>query len=223
MSQTTDSIRPVTGRHWLLPTSYCRPSISLPYGWLARHCTGRRDGLSTFHVIDFAGNLGGTWTPVAKRSRGRHVSDLPPGHAHQHQAVCLRPANSRRSDTLTTRTILCLFSPYCPALALNRRKLPERFACRQLNPIRYVVRGASHQPHSAWQARPRRALAGIRQVLVLQGVTSSQIHTITRLRVANNAEFSSGQSHRNRTVTPIQPGESPIQQRSLLKSVSCTC
>ena len=170
--------------------------MGLPYGWLARRCAWRSDGLSTFHVIDFADNTGGTWTPVTVRSRGGHVIDPPPGHAHQHWAACLRPASFRRSGTFTTRTVLCVFSPYCPALALNRRKLPEGFACRHLNPIRYVVRGASHQPHSAWPARPRRALAGIRQVLVLQEVASSQVHTITRPRVADNAGLSCGQTSR---------------------------
>jgi len=47
-------------------------------------------------------------------------------------------------------------SPYHPTLALNGGGFPEGFSCHHLNPIRYIVRGASHQPHSAWQARPRR-------------------------------------------------------------------
>ena len=38
--------------------------------------------------------------------------------------------------------------------SLKRRR--KGFACHHLNPFRYIVRGASHQPHSAWQARPRR-------------------------------------------------------------------
>ena len=44
-------IYPTTGQRLLLPTSHCRPSIGLPYGWLAMHCTWRSDDLSTFHVI----------------------------------------------------------------------------------------------------------------------------------------------------------------------------
>jgi len=47
-------------------------------------------------------------------------------------------------------------SPYHPSLALNGGGLPDGFSCHHLNPIRYIVREASHRPHSAWQARPRR-------------------------------------------------------------------
>ena len=67
---------------------------------------------------------------------------------------------------LTARAALRLISPYCPILALNRMEFPEGFSCRHSNPIRYIVRGASHPVISATVARPRRRLAGICQVHV---------------------------------------------------------
>ena len=67
---------------------------------------------------------------------------------------------------LTARAALRLISPYCLILALNRMEFPEGFSCRHSNPIRYIVRGASHPVISATVARPRRRLAGIFQVHV---------------------------------------------------------
>ena len=57
---------------------------------------------------------------------------------------------------MTTLADIQLISPYHPSLALNGGGFPDGFSCRHSNPIRYIVRGASHQPHSARQARPRR-------------------------------------------------------------------
>jgi len=57
---------------------------------------------------------------------------------------------------MTALKVVQLISPYHPSLALNGGGFPDGFSCRHSNPIRYVVRGASHQPHNAWQARPRR-------------------------------------------------------------------
>ncbi len=68
----------------------------------------------------------------------------------------LRPVNPLRSAHFDDAADIQLISPYHPSLALNGGGFPERFACYHLNLIRYIVRGASHQPHSAWQARPRR-------------------------------------------------------------------
>ena len=97
----------------------------------------------------------------------RHVRDLHPDHACKNREACLRPNNSGRSVArLTARAALCLFSPYCPPLALNRTELPEGSSCYHSDPIRYIVREASHQSHSARPARSRRGLAGIRQVVV---------------------------------------------------------
>ena len=64
------------------------------------------------------------------------------------------------------REVLQLISPYYPILALNRMEFPEGFACHHLNPIRYIVREASHPVISATVARPLRRLVGIHQVYV---------------------------------------------------------
>ena len=96
----------------------------------------------------------------------RHVSNLHPDHPCKHTEAWLRPDSSSRSVArLTARAALCLFSPYCPPLALNRIELPEGSSCLPSDPIRYIVREASHQVHSAHPARSRRGLVGIHQVL----------------------------------------------------------
>ena len=57
--------------------------MGLPYGRLAIHRAWRTDGLSTFHVIAFTDNLGGTWTPAALRSRaGNHETCNLATHAN---------------------------------------------------------------------------------------------------------------------------------------------
>ena len=47
-------------------------------------------------------------------------------------------------------------SPYHSSLALNRGGFPEGSACHHFDPIRHIVRGASHPVISATVARPRR-------------------------------------------------------------------
>ena len=47
-------------------------------------------------------------------------------------------------------------SPYHSSLALNRGGFPEGLSCHHFNPIRYVVREASHPVISATVARSRR-------------------------------------------------------------------
>ena len=54
------------------------------------------------------------------------------------------------------RADIQLISPYHSSLALNRGGFPEGSACYHFDPIRYVVRGASHPVNSATVARPRR-------------------------------------------------------------------
>ena len=68
----------------------------------------------------------------------------------------LRPDNPRRSALIDDAAILYLISPYHPTLGLNGGGFPEGFACRHLNPIRYVVRRASNPVISATVARLRR-------------------------------------------------------------------
>ncbi len=54
------------------------------------------------------------------------------------------------------RADIQISSPYHSSLALNRGGFPEGSACHHFDPIRYVVRGASHPVISATVARPRR-------------------------------------------------------------------
>ena len=54
------------------------------------------------------------------------------------------------------RADILLISPYHSSLALNRGGLPEGSSCHHSDPIRYVVRGASHPVISATVARPHR-------------------------------------------------------------------
>ena len=41
----------------------------MPYGLPAMLCTWRRNGFSTFYVINLTDNLGGTWTPTVLQFR----------------------------------------------------------------------------------------------------------------------------------------------------------
>lgn len=68
LSHVPCSIRSITKRHLLLPTSQCRPSRGLPYGQLA---TLVRGGLTAFprSTGSHDGQLRGTWTPVTRRTR----------------------------------------------------------------------------------------------------------------------------------------------------------
>jgi len=45
-------IRPITGRHSLLPASYSRISDNVPYGFACPNVPGRKYGVSTFRVSD---------------------------------------------------------------------------------------------------------------------------------------------------------------------------
>jgi hypothetical protein len=57
-------------------------------------------------------------------------------------------------------------SPYHSSLALNRGGFPEGLSCHHFDPIRYLVRGASHPVISATAARHPRVLAETRQMRV---------------------------------------------------------
>ena len=83
------SIRLITKRLLLFPTFHCRSSIGLPYGRLAMRCTWRSNDFSTFHVIAFSDNLGGTSTPVALRSRaGNYETCNLATHANTRKHAC---------------------------------------------------------------------------------------------------------------------------------------
>ena len=49
--------------------SQCRHSYSMPCSLPAMLCTWRRNGFSTFYVINLTDNLGGTWTPTVFQFR----------------------------------------------------------------------------------------------------------------------------------------------------------
>ena len=99
---SSDSIRPVTGRHSLLPTSYDRRSMGLPCGWLAMLCVMAdrrpfhvpRDRLNGRRRWDM--DAGGHTIPC------RHVRDRTPGHACQHWVAVPRPDSFRRSSPVTS-------------------------------------------------------------------------------------------------------------------------
>jgi hypothetical protein len=131
----------------------------------ARRCTGRRDGVSTFHVLTLSDNLGGPWTPRKFQDPCRHVSDRQPLPTCKPGETRLQPDNpGRLVARLTTHKDLCLFSPYCPILALNRAGFPEESPPCGFLPIRYIVRRASHPVISATVARLPRIPAGPRWV-----------------------------------------------------------
>ena len=57
---------------------------------------------------------------------------------------------------MTTFTTIQISSPYHLSLALNRGRFPEGFSRHRSNPIRYIVRRASHPVISPTVARLRR-------------------------------------------------------------------
>ena len=62
-------IRPITGRHSLLPASYSRISNNVPYGFACPNALGRKYEVSTFRVSDnYVGDLGPFYTPAAMLS-----------------------------------------------------------------------------------------------------------------------------------------------------------
>ncbi len=113
-------------------------------------------GVNTFHIVDPMGDLGATYTPEVQRFRaGSYRTCILTSCCLLWEAAFGLIILVGRSK-VTTHTVIQLISPYRPSLALNGGGFPDGFSCRHSNPFRYIVRGASHQPHSAWQARPRR-------------------------------------------------------------------
>ena len=71
-------IRPITGRHSLLPTSQARTAIGVPCGTLSQPGGRERYGVSTFHSEKYAG-LGACYRPGGYGPRGRSKrTSLPP-------------------------------------------------------------------------------------------------------------------------------------------------
>lgn len=141
-------IRPITGRHSLLPAiNPAPPTVCLTFS-PAHWAEIRGSHVPRFQLngqLRCGLNASGSLIPC------KHVGDLQPGHACKHWETCLHPANSGRVERPSNgaSTTIHLISPYCPALALNRTEFPEGFSCRHSNPIRYVVSEASYQVHNA--------------------------------------------------------------------------
>ncbi len=88
-------------------------TVGLPY-----IATWRSNDVSTFHAIDFSDNLGGTWTPVALRSRAGMLETCNLAtHANTRKHACdlLAPVGLYRADgacgPLTILTVLSNPSP----------------------------------------------------------------------------------------------------------------
>jgi len=138
----------------------------------ARNCSGRRHGVSTFHIFTLTDNLGGSWTPVEIGSRtGKLATCTSPTRVNTRKRVfdLLIPVGL---NNLTARKDLCLLSPYCPFLALNRVGFPEGVPPHGFFPFRYVVRRAPHPVISATAARLPKKPAGTRRVTSSASITS---------------------------------------------------
>jgi hypothetical protein len=94
-------------------------------------------------------DLGVFYTPVVQRFRAGswQTCNLTTCHIHRDAAFDLLILVGRISMTVFKN--IQLISPYHPSQVLNGVGFSEGFACRHLNPIRYIVRGASHQLHNA--------------------------------------------------------------------------
>jgi hypothetical protein len=136
LSHVSCSIRLITKRLLLLPTSQFRPSESMPYGLPAMPCAWRSDGLSTFHIIDH------------RRQRRRSLyagsPKIPYGHLYDPYPVCARlawkhafqPINPGRSVLVDdASTALCLLSPYCPHLSPYSLRIRDRVSTSRLPPL----------------------------------------------------------------------------------------
>lgn len=115
------------------------------------------DGVTTFRIVDTLDDLGAPFTPAVLQFRAGSYETciLTACCMHWEAAFDLNSILVGRL-CVTTLTDIQLVSPYHPSLALNGGGFPDGFSCRHSNPVRYIVREASHQPHNARQARPRR-------------------------------------------------------------------
>ena len=160
LSHISYSIRLITRRHLLFPDSqFCRPN-SMPYGLPALHCIRRDDSFSTFHVIDSMDDLGAPCYAGGSTVPCRQLEDLQPDHLPLTRGSSLRPVKHLLILVglllVTTLKDIQLISPYHPSLGLNGRGFPGGFSCCHSNPIRYIVREASHPVISATVACSRR-------------------------------------------------------------------
>jgi hypothetical protein len=98
-------LRPITGRHSLLPASYSRTSNNVPYGFACSDTLERKYGVSTFHVFDdYVDDLGPFCTPAALCPRRSGI----PGTVYKttgHLIYC--PRNSRSGATAWLTSFFC--------------------------------------------------------------------------------------------------------------------
>ena len=141
-------------RHSLLSASCSGPptaclAVSLPVN-------GRRDRVSTFRIVHPVDDSGVFSTPTVRQFRAGSYKtcSLTACRKHREAASDLIILVGLRS--MTALANLHLISPYHPSPALNGGGFSDGFSRHRSNPVRYIVHGASHRPHSAWQARPCR-------------------------------------------------------------------
>jgi hypothetical protein len=126
----------------------------VPYGSPAS--MRRRYEVPTFPISDTMNDVGAPWTPMVQRFRAStlETGNLTTHSLHRERAFDLLHLVGLLRLTMRTDVHMC--SPYHSSLALHRGGVPEGSSCRHSDPIRYVVRGASHPVISATAARPRR-------------------------------------------------------------------
>jgi hypothetical protein len=125
-------IRPITGRHSLLPASYSRTSISVPYGFACSTVPERKYGVSTFRVSDnCVGDLGPFCTPAALYPRRGTVTSPDPLHTFWFKPVSLiwlAPL-----DGACERSLVLTISP--GTLALTQVEASRRAVASRLPPL----------------------------------------------------------------------------------------
>ena len=115
-----------------------------------------KDGVTTFHTVDPMDDLGAPFTPGVRWFRTGSWQTCIPTPCRKHWEAALDLSILVGPRSLTALTDIHLLSPYHPTLALNRGGFPEGFSCHHSNPIRYIVRRASHPVISETVAGLRR-------------------------------------------------------------------
>ena len=122
-------IRPITGRHSLLPASYSRTSTSVPCGFACPDALGRKYGVSTFHVSDnCVSDLGPFCTPAALCPRRGTVTS--PDRLHTFWSKPLSLIWLAPLDGASERSLALTISPGILALTqveASRRAVASRF------------------------------------------------------------------------------------------------
>jgi len=142
------------------PSTACL-TVSLP--------RGRRHWGSTFRTIGPLSNLGEPSTPVVRQFRAgsyKTCNLTTCASTRKHSLDLLIPVGL---FCVTVLTDFRLISPYCSTLALNPVGLGKGSPPHGFDPIRYLVRWASHPAISATAACHPKVLAGTCQVWTRYG------------------------------------------------------